>query len=383
MLIDWIDKFIRAVFGSRNDRLIKGMMPVLERINALDPEIELLSDAELKAKTAEFRGRLAHGETADDILPEAFAVVRECARRVLGQRHFDVQLIGGIALHRGMIGEMVTGEGKTLLATLPAYLNALGSHGVHIITVNDYLARRDRLWIGPVYEMLGLTVGVIQSHMDPHDRVREYAADITFGTNNEFGFDYLRDNMKMTVETQAQGRLHFAIIDEVDSILVDEARTPLIISGPAEESTDKYYKADRVVRQMKKKPDSAPDELPEDFAPEWDFEIKEKEHQAVLTERGIVKAQKLLGVEDFYTGRNMDWPHHLEQGLKAHHLYIRDRAYVVKEGEVIIVDEFTGRLMSGRRWSDGLHQAVEAKEGLRIREGFCDDRQVQIVHLCS
>ncbi len=363
-----IGKILTTVFGSLNDRVIKKMMPIVEKVNALEPVMEPLSDAALRGKTEEFRKRLADGETLDDLLPEAFAVVREAARRTLGQRHYDVQIIGGIALHRGMIAEMVTGEGKTLVASLPAYLNALSGQGVHIVTVNDYLARRDRRWMGAIYEFLGLTVGVIQSEMSPAERIPEYRADITFGTNNEFGFDYLRDNMKMRVEDQAQGHLHYAIIDEVDSILIDEARTPLIISGPAEESTDKYYQADRVVRQLKKKPDNIPDDLPEDYPVDWDYEIKEKEHQATLTERGIVKAQRLLGVEDFFTGRNMDWPHHLEQALKAHNLYRRDKEYVVKEGEVIIVDEFTGRLMPGRRWSDGLHQAVEAKEGLRIRE---------------
>ncbi len=368
MAAEFFATLIKKVFGSRNEKLIKSMMPIVERINSLEPEYHRLSDQDLRGRTDQFRERLADGEKLDNLLPEAFAAIRESARRTLGQRHYDVQLIGGIALHRGIIAEMVTGEGKTLVATLPAYLNALTGKGVHIVTVNDYLARRDRDWIGPVFEMLGLTVGVIQSDMDPYERIREYKADVTYGTNNEFGFDYLRDNMKMSVATQAQGRLHFAIVDEVDSILVDEARTPLIISGPTEESTDKYFAADRAVRQLRRKPKDLPDDLPEEYEVTWDFEIKEKEHQAVLTERGIVKAQKILGVDDFYTGRNMDWPHHLEQALKAHHLYLRDDEYVVKDGEVIIVDEFTGRLMSGRRWSDGLHQAVEAKEGLRIRE---------------
>ncbi len=368
MAAEFFAKLLKRIFGSRNEKVIRAMMPIVERINALEPEYHRLSDRDLRGRTDLFRKRLADGEKLEDLLPEAYAAVRESARRTLGQRHYDVQLIGGIALHRGTIAEMVTGEGKTLVATLPAYLNALTGEGVHIVTVNDYLARRDREWIGPIYEMLGLTVGVIQSDMDPYERIEEYRADITYGTNNEFGFDYLRDNMKMSVATQAQGRLHFAIVDEVDSILVDEARTPLIISGPTEESTDKYYAADRAVRKLKRKPQDLPDELPEEHPIDWDFEIKEKEHQATLTERGIVKAQKVLGVDDFYTDRNMDWPHHLEQSLKAHHLYLRDREYVVNDGEVVIVDEFTGRMMSGRRWSDGLHQAVEAKEGLRIRE---------------
>jgi preprotein translocase subunit SecA len=366
-MAELLGKVLKSIFGSRNERVLKTMMPVVAAVNALEPEMERLTDAELRAKTDEFRKRHADGETLDDLLPEAFAVVREGAKRTLGMRHFDVQIIGGLCLHRGMIAEMVTGEGKTLVATLPAYLNAISGKGVHVVTVNDYLARRDMKWIGTVYRALGLTTGVIQSDMDPHERIPQYRADITYGTNNEFGFDYLRDNMKMSVETQAQGRLNFAIIDEVDSILVDEARTPLIISGPAEESTDKYYKSDQVARQLKRKPESLPDDLPEDHPIEWDFEVKEKEHSAVLTERGIVKAQKLLGVDDFFTGRNMDWPHHLEQSLKAHSLYRRDKEYVVQDGEVIIVDEFTGRMMPGRRWSDGLHQAVEAKERLRIR----------------
>jgi preprotein translocase subunit SecA len=367
MVTDFFGRLVRRLFGSRNERVIRTMLPLVDRINALEPEFEPLSDAALREKTAEFRRRLADGETLDDLLPEAFAVAREAAKRTLGQRPYDVQLIGGIVLHRGMIAEMVTGEGKTLVASMPAYLNALEGKGVHIVTVNDYLARRDRAWMGPVYESLGLTVGVIQSEMDPRKRQPEYAADITYGTNNEFGFDYLRDNMKISVASQAQKRLHYAIVDEVDSILIDEARTPLIISGPAEESTDKYGKADGVVRRLVRKPAHLPDELPEDVPVEWDFEIKEKEHQAVLTERGIVRAQKLLGVEDFYTGAD-DWPHHIEQALKAHHLYELDSEYVIKEGEVIIVDEFTGRMMPGRRWSDGLHQAVEAKHGLRVRE---------------
>jgi len=367
-MADILGKVLKALFGSRNERIIKQMMPVVGEVNALEPEFEKLSDAALRGKTDEFRKRLADGEKVDDLLPEAFAAVREAACRTVGLRHYDVQIVGGIALHRGMIGEMMTGEGKTLVGSLPAYLNALTGNGVHIVTVNDYLARRDRSWIGPVFEMLGLTTGVIQSHMDPHERIPQYEADITYGTNNEFGFDYLRDNMKMSAETQAQGRLHYAIIDEVDSILVDEARTPLIISGPAEESTDKYYQSDRVARQLKRKPESLPDDLPEEYAVDWDYEVKEKEHSAVLTERGIVKAQRLLKVDDFFTGRNMDWPHHLEQSLKAHSLYRRDKEYVVNDGQVIIVDEFTGRMMEGRRWSDGLHQAVEAKENLRIRE---------------
>jgi len=326
---------------------------VVERINALEPEIEKLSDVQLKAKTEEFKNRLSQGEPLDDILPEAFACVREASRRTTKMRHFDVQLIGGIVLHQGRIAEMATGEGKTLVATLAAYLNALTGKGVHIVTVNDYLARRDREWMGPIYELLGLSVGVIQNQMGNEERKLAYNCDITYGTNNEFGFDYLRDNMKIRLEHQVQRRYHYAIVDEVDSILIDEARTPLIISGPAEESTEKYYVAERVAGRMSRG---------------RDYEVKEKEHTVILTEEGIVKAQALVGVDDFYSGKNMEWPHHIEQGLRAKELYRADKDYIVKDGEVIIVDEFTGRLMPGRRWSDGLHQAVEAKEHLKIRE---------------
>ena len=312
-----------------------------------------LSDEQLSAKTAELRSRLQNGLSLDDILPEAFAAVREASRRTTKMRHFDVQLIGGIILHQGKIAEMVTGEGKTLVATLPVYLNALSGKPVHVVTVNDYLARRDRDWMGPIYEMLGMTVGVIQNNMTNEERKVAYTCDITYGTNNEFGFDYLRDNMKVSLESQCQRGYYFAIVDEVDSILIDEARTPLIISGPAEESTNKYYLADRAARQLKK---------------ELHYTVKEKENAVILNETGIELAQTLVGVESFYTGENMEWPHHIEQALRAKELYSRDKEYIVKDNEVIIVDEFTGRLMPGRRWSDGLHQAVEAHENLKIRE---------------
>ena len=352
-----LESFARVwtrIFGSRNERVLKQLYPVVDRIGALEPKLRRLSDRSLAAKTGEFRARLEKGETLDDLLPEAFAVVRETAKRMLGQRHFDAQLLGGIVLHQGKIAEMTTGEGKTLVATLPAYLNALSGKGVHVVTVNDYLAERDRNWMGSIYQFLGLTVGVIQqSDYDYGRKQAAYRSDITYGTNNEFGFDYLRDNMKWRLEDQSQRRLNYAIVDEVDSILIDEARTPLIISGPSEESTDKYYKADQIARRLKEGDD---------------FEIKLKEHAVIVSERGTEKAEGMAGVESFFSGRNMDWPHHLEQALRAHHLYSRDKEYVVQEGEIIIVDEFTGRLMPGRRWSDGLHQAVEAKEGIKIRE---------------
>jgi len=353
LITNTLTKAVTKVFGSRNERILKSLLPLVDRIDALEPESARLSDRALRAKTEEFRARLADGTTLDDLLPEAFAVVREASRRTLGLRHFDVQLIGGIVLHQGKIAEMVTGEGKTLVATLAAYLNALPALGVHVVTVNDYLARRDRDWMGPIFEALGMTVGAIQSDMNNAQRKVEYACDITYGTNNEFGFDYLRDNMKFSFNDQVQKRQHFAIIDEVDSILIDEARTPLIISGPAERSTEKYYKANRIAKKLE---------------PGTHFEVKEKEHIVVLSEEGIEAAENLAGVDSFYTGENMDWPHHIEQALRAHQLYKRDVDYIVKAGDIIIVDEFTGRLMHGRRWSDGLHQAVEAKENLKIKD---------------
>ncbi len=355
-------KGLTAVFGSANERYLRRLQPIVEAINAREPRYQAMTDAELREMTDKFKMRLKAGETLDDLLIDAFAVCREVARRRVGMRHFDVQLMGGIVLHRGGIAEMVTGEGKTLVATLPAYLNALEGKGVHIVTVNDYLARRDMEWMGPIYLGLGLTVGAIQAHMDHRARQKAYDCDITYGTNNEFGFDYLRDNMRPARKgdseyppelQQVQRGLNYAIVDEVDNILIDEARTPLIISGPARDQVDEYRIADSVARQLKRG---------------VHFEINEKERSVTLTEEGVRKAEELVGVESFYTGQNMHWPHLIDNALKAHHLYKRDVHYVVKDGEVIIVDEFTGRLMPGRQWSDGLHQAVEAKEGVRIKE---------------
>jgi preprotein translocase subunit SecA len=342
---------LRKVFGSKNERELKRLQPLVEHINRLEPALLPLSLEDLRAKTADFRQQLDHGASLDSILPEAFAVVRETSKRLLGMRHFDVQLIGGMVLHEGNIAEMKTGEGKTLVATLPVYLNSLGGKGVHVVTVNDYLARRDAEWMGPIYRTLGLSFGTIQHEMDDTARYQAYHADVTYGTNNEFGFDYLRDNMKFSHEDFVQRSLHYAIVDEVDSILIDEARTPLIISGPAEESTDKYYRLDRIVPRLKN---------------EIDYTIDEKTRSAALTEDGVAKAESLLGVENLYDPINIETLHHLIQALKAHVIFKKDVDYVVKNGEVIIVDEFTGRLMPGRRYSDGLHQALEAKEGLRV-----------------
>jgi preprotein translocase subunit SecA len=342
------------IFGSSNERRVRSMRPLVARINELEPGVLGLSDDQLKAKTEELRGRRAAGEMLEDLLPEAFAAAREAGRRFLNMRHFDVQLMGGMVLHGGDIAEMVTGEGKTLVATLAAYLNALDGKGVHVVTVNDYLARRDAEWMSPLFRGLGMTVGAIQAEMESTERQAIYACDITYGTNNEFGFDYLRDNMKPVREYQCQGELHYAIIDEVDSILIDEARTPLIISGPAFDDVRKYAEADRIARLLKR---------------DLHFEVKEKERTCHLNDEGIREAEKVAGVESFYTPGNMEWPHLIDNALKAHHLYRRDRDYVVQpNGEVVIVDEFTGRLMTGRQWSDGLHQAVEAKERVKIKE---------------
>ncbi|HVS32079.1 MAG TPA: preprotein translocase subunit SecA [Thermoanaerobaculia bacterium] len=372
-----INKVLTAVFGSKHERDVKRMVPIVLQINALEPEVKRLTDEGLREKTVEFRARLrpvvefldntrkevprddiavkaakADLQAAlDDLLPEAFAVCREASLRSLNMRHFDVQLMGGVVLHRGKISEMKTGEGKTLVATLPVYLNALTGRGVHVVTVNDYLARRDSEWMGGVYRFLGLTVGVIQNHHGDRERQEAYRCDVTYGTNNEFGFDYLRDNMKFDLSAMVQRDHVYAIIDEVDSILIDEARTPLIISGPSEESVDKYYRVDKIVPRLKK---------------DTDFQVDEKQHTAVLTEDGVLHAEKLLGVENLYDPGNMDILHGVNQAVRAHALYKKDVEYVVKDGEVLIVDEFTGRLMPGRRWSDGLHQAVEAKEGVRI-----------------
>ena len=348
-----LDTIVRRIVGSKNDREIKKIQPVVEQINALEPRISSLTDEQLQTKTAEFRQRFENGESLEEILPEGFAVVRETGKRILNMRHFDVQLIGGYVLHQGRISEMKTGEGKTLVATLPAYLNALEGKGVHVVTVNDYLARRDSEWMGRLYKFLGLSVGVVHHGLDDQQRRESYGSNITYGTNNEFGFDYLRDNMKFDLAHCVQREHHYAIVDEVDSILIDEARTPLIISGPSEESTDKYYRIDKIVPKLRR---------------DIDYQVDEKHRTVTLTEEGVARSESLLGVENLYDPANMEILHHINQALKAHTLFKRDVEYVVKEGEVLIVDEFTGRLMPGRRWSDGLHQAVEAKEGLRIQQ---------------
>ncbi|HJS23156.1 MAG TPA: preprotein translocase subunit SecA [Pyrinomonadaceae bacterium] len=371
------DKFLTKVFGSSNQRFLKSIQPLVEKINSLEPSTQALSDDELRSRTAILKERVqqAVGDTTDkeerkrreraildELLPEAFAIVREASVRTTSMRHFDVQLIGGIVLHQGKIAEMRTGEGKTLVATLPSYLNALtGRGGVHVVTVNDYLASRDAEWMGQIHRFLGLEVGCIQNDMDDFERQAAYAADITYGTNNEFGFDYLRDNMKFDLTTCVQRGHYFAIVDEVDSILIDEARTPLIISGPSDEATDKYKNADAIIPHLKKGEDI-------DGKKTGDYVVDEKAHTAVLTEEGVDKAERLLGVGNLYDPSNMELLHCVEQALKAHTLYKLDHQYVVQDGEVIIVDDFTGRLMKGRRWSDGLHQAVEAKEGVEIEK---------------
>jgi len=360
-----ISGLLKKIFGSRNDRLIKQYTQVVRKINALEAGISALSDEALRGKTAEFKARVANGETLDGLLPEAFAVVREAGRRTLGMRHFDVQLIGGIVLHDGKIAEMRTGEGKTLVATLASYLNALSGYGVHVVTVNDYLANRDAEWMGRLHRFLGLTVGVNLSQMAHEDKQAAYAADITYGTNNEFGFDYLRDNMVYSGSERVQRKLSFAIVDEVDSILIDEARTPLIISGQAEDHTDLYVRMNKVAPLLQR---CQEEEGPGDY---W---VDEKGHQILMTEAGHEHAEELLASAgllpdggSLYDASNILMIHHLYAALRAHNLFLRDQQYVVQKGEVIIVDEFTGRLMSGRRWSDGLHQAVEAKEGVRIQ----------------
>jgi len=360
---------IKKFVGSKNERELKRMWPVVEKINAMEPAISKLSDEQLRDKTGEFKERYARGEHVDALLPEAFAVCREAGKRVLGMRHFDVQLIGGMVLHQGKIAEMKTGEGKTLVATLPAYLNGLTGRGVHVVTVNDYLAKRDAEWMGQIYTFLGLSVGIIVHGLDDDQRRASYAADITYGTNNEFGFDYLRDNMKFALEEYVQRPFHFAIVDEVDSILIDEARTPLIISGPTEESTDKYYIIDRIIPKLVKgevKEVEANTLSGKRKAYTGDFTVDEKAKSATLTEEGVLKVEKLLKIDNLYDPRNIEILHHVNQALRAHAMFKRDVDYVVKDGEVMIVDEFTGRLMPGRRWSDGLHQAIEAKEGVKI-----------------
>jgi len=346
----WIS---RKLFGSDNDRTLKRITPLVSTINDLEPKIEPLTDDQLRAKTAEFKEKIAQGASLEDILPEAFAVVREASRRTTRMRHFDVQLVGGVVLHQGRIAEMKTGEGKTLVATLPAYLNALSGKGVHIVTVNDYLAKRDTEWMGAIYRFLGLSVGTIQHDLGDADRFTAYRADITYGTNNEFGFDYLRDNMKFRLSDLAQREFHYAIVDEVDSILIDEARTPLIISGPTNESTQLYTRADALVRRLQK---------------DKHFTLDEKSRTVSIQEPGVAEAERFLGVTNLYDLANMEYVHATNTALKAHHLFKRDVDYMIQDGKVVIVDEFTGRLMPGRRYSDGLHQALEAKERVKVEE---------------
>src|SRR6266513_848874 len=368
-----IDALLAKIFGTQNEREIKAMLPTVAAINQLEPQLRELSDIDLAAKTIEFKERVAQGATLDDLLIPAFGVVREAGRRFLNMRHFDVQLIGGVVLHQGRIAEMKTGEGKTLVATLPAYLNALAGKGVHVVTVNDYLARRDSEWMGRIYRFLGMTVGVIQHELNDAERQVAYAADITYGTNNEFGFDYLRDNMKFELAHYVQRGHHFAIVDEVDSILIDEARTPLIISGPAEASTELYYEVDRIIPRLKAgavvRGDAKAEER-EALEATGDYIVDEKHKTVTLTETGTQKAEQMLlrHLNDghIYDLENAHIKHHVDQALRAHCLFHLDVDYMVKDGEVVIVDEFTGRLMPGRRWSDGLHQAVEAKEKVKI-----------------
>src|SRR3989440_6231705 len=379
-----IDKFLTKVFGSSNQRYLKTLQPLVELVNELEPDVKKLTDDQMRARISELREQVANQigditgkderareerkrrtqEALDRVLPEVFALTREASVRSTGMRHFDVQIIGGIALHQGRIAEMRTGEGKTLVATLPATLNALTGRGVHVVTVNDYLATRDAEWMGRIYKFLGLSVGAIINDLDDWERKDAYAADITYGTNNEFGFDYLRDNMKFDLATCVQHGHYYAIVDEVDSILIDEARTPLIISGPSDEATDKYYKADAIIPLLKRGQEI--EEAPGRKRVTGDYVVDEKQHTAVLTEDGVDKAERLLGVGNLYDPANMELLHCVEQALKAHTLYRLDHQYIVRDGEVIIVDEFTGRTMPGRRWSDGLHQAVEAKEGVKI-----------------
>jgi preprotein translocase subunit SecA len=354
MALNQIVTAVQKIFGTQNERELKSIAPIVEKINAFEPAMQKLSDEELKAKTPYFKQLLASGKTLDDILPEAFAVVREAGKRVLGMRHYDVQMVGGITLHRGRLAEMRTGEGKTLVATLPCYLNALSGKGVHVVTVNDYLARRDSQEMGQIYTFLGLSVGIIVHGLNDQERKRNYGCDISYGTNNEFGFDYLRDNMKFRLEDYVQRELNFAIVDEVDSILIDEARTPLIISGPTDDTTDLYYRIDHHILE-----DGG-------LQAEADYTVDEKSKTASLSQSGIDKMEKRLGITNLYDPVNIELLHHVNQGLRAHVLYQKDVEYVVRDGEIVIVDEFTGRLMPGRRWSDGLHQAIEAKEGCKI-----------------
>ena len=366
---------LKKIFGTQNTRTLKLIWPVVEQVNAFEPAIQKLSDAELRAKTDEFKKRLADGQTLEDILPEAFAVVREASVRTTKMRHFDVQILGGSVLHKGKIAEMSTGEGKTLVATLPVYLNALEGKGVHVVTVNDYLAKRDRNWMGPIYEFLGLTVGVIQHDIPQDERQKAYAADITFGTNNEFGFDYLRDNMVTSIEMRVQRPLNYAIVDEVDSILIDEARTPLIISGPAEESTDKYYRAQRAAlalvghRIMKEEVDPDWKAKLEEIKTTVDYIADEKAKTIRVTEQGEAKAARAMGVANMHDSDTVAERHHIMTALRAKEFFEKDVDYVVKDDEILIVDEFTGRLMPGRRFSDGLHQAAKAQHVIRLLHG--------------
>ena len=360
-----VSKLLSKIFGSRNDRLLKQMQRTVDQINSLEPQFVSLSDAELRAKTEEYQNRLAEGESLDALLPEAFATVREAAKRTLNMRHFDVQLIGGMVLHEGKIAEMRTGEGKTLVSTLPAYLNALTGKGVHVVTVNDYLARRDAKWMGSIHEFLGLTVGVIFSGQSTAEKRAAYAASITYGTNNEYGFDYLRDNMAFTMADKAQRPLHYAIVDEVDSILIDEARTPLIISGPSDDSSEMYNRVNALVPKLVRQ---------EEEEGPGDFSVDEKDRRVHLTEEGHQHAEELFAREgllkegeSLYDSANISLMHHINVALQAHFLYQRDVHYIVNGGQVVIVDEFTGRTMPGRRWSGGIHQAVEAKEGVSIQ----------------
>ena len=362
---------LKSIFGNYSEKEVKRVMPIVNQINALEPEMEKLTDSELRRKTDEFKKQLAEGKTLEDIMPEAFAVVREASKRVIGLRHFDVQLIGGIILHQGRIAEMKTGEGKTLVATLPVYLNSLTGNGVHVITVNDYLAKRDSEWMGKVYRFLGLTVGLIYSRMDPVEKQKAYKADVTYGTNNEFGFDYLRDNMVIRTEDMVQRGLCYAIVDEIDSILIDEARTPLIISGRANKSSDLYKKANTFVEKLTPKiiiEEDVKDEAQQEDNENYDYIVDLKAKSATLTSKGIAKAEKEFGVENFNDLENADLVHNVTQALRAHGVMKKDIDYIVKDGEVLIVDEFTGRIMYGRRYNDGLHQAIEAKEGVKIAD---------------
>ena len=360
-----------GLFKSYSEKEVKRIMPLVQKINGLEESIQKLSDAELRAKTDEFKERLQKGETLDDLLPEAFAVVREASKRVLGMRHFDVQLIGGIILHQGRIAEMKTGEGKTLVATLPVYLNALTGKGVHVITVNDYLAKRDSEWMGKLYKFLGLTVGLVIAGMPPKDKQKAYSADVTYGTNNEFGFDYLRDNMVIYKDQLVQRKLNYAIVDEIDSILIDEARTPLIISGRGAQSSDLYKKADNFVRKLT--PKVIVEEDVKDFEQaedneKYDYIVDLKAKSASLTQKGIKKAEQEFGLENFNDIENSELVHNVNQALRAHGIMKKDIDYIVKDGEVLIVDEFTGRIMYGRRYNNGLHQAIEAKEHVKIAD---------------